>query len=165
MGNQKQVELSVNWRHIVVQPSLNFWFSWSAKLIFYEIVVLYWAWTVRRQHVAAARRPLLASAVLEDVISWSKIQMTRGTWNVSARSIDRFEQFSVFVYGLCCSLHSVDIKEVSSKQCPTWILNFWQREDFSIMLKMLLLVAVFISYGHFFFLHIVASSLKSEFFL
>ena len=57
----KQVELSVNWRHIVVQPSLNFWFSWSAKLIFYEIVVLYWAWTVRRRRAAASaavRRPL-----------------------------------------------------------------------------------------------------------
>ena len=127
MGKQRQVELSVNWRHIVVQRSLNFWFSWSAKLIFYEIVVLYWAWTVRRRRAAAARRdgPWLASAVLEDVISWSKIQMTRGTWNVSARSIDRFEQFSVFVYGLCCSLHRVDIKEGSSKQFPTWILNFW----------------------------------------
>ena len=60
VGNQRQVELSVNWRHIVVQPSLNFWFSWSAKLIFYEIVVLYWAWTVRRRRAAAAaaRQPL-----------------------------------------------------------------------------------------------------------
>ena len=88
-----------------------------------------WCFTGHGLYGGGVRRrrdgPWLASAVLEDVISWSKIQMTRGTWNVSARSIDRFEQFSVFVYGLCCSLHRVDIKEGSSKQFPTWILNFW----------------------------------------
>ena len=98
--------MSVNWRHIVVHRSLNFWFSWSAKSYFYEIVVLYWAWTElcgAMQCGATWRQSLVRYIlVLEDVISWSKIQMTRGTWNVSARSIDRFEQFSVFKC-LCCS--------------------------------------------------------------
>ena len=99
--------MSVNWRHIVVHRSLNFWFSWSAKSYFYEIVVLYWAWTELCGPNVIAKRRLGARCtihilVLEDVISWSKIQMTRGTWNVSARSIDRFEQFSVFKC-LCCS--------------------------------------------------------------